>query len=1068
MTRTQLQEAVEACRDADEARLAEILGGLGYLQPRRSATNLVLLAENSDLAGLLDLIIVDALESASPDDTLNTLERLANTAESEDLLAVINAPEMRRRLFIILGASPFLAGLLCRDSHYLRRLLVEKDLLRDKKSSQMIQQLRELIPDGSDFSFLQQELRRYKRREILRIGGRDLCDLADLTQTTAELSDLAGACLDRAIEICSALLKQEYGPPQVVEQEGDEPYEPRFCVLGMGKFGGRELNFSSDIDLVYLYSSERGETLGVENERGEIKNRIEVHPYFVKLAEMVTRAIGQVTEDGFVFRVDCNLRPEGSRGEMAISLRGAEVYYESWGQSWERAAMLKGRPVAGSKELGERVIKTLTPFIYRRYLDYGMVEDIKTMKQKIDRNLSRAREGEVNLKLGWGGIREIEFFVQALQLIYAGKNVHLRERNTLKALELLRREELIGDEECRNLSEAYVFLRTVEHRIQMVQERQTHNLPKKEEEMALLARRCGFAGADEFTRTLARHRENVHVIYRDLFFTSEEKIKEEIRPEVNFLFDPNADPDLVKDLLAEKGFKNVEGAYENLVVLRRGGSAAFLTERARRMLERIAPLLLQEVLDSPEPEMALTNLERFLSALRARYSFYALLAENHEILKLLINLFGTSLFLSRIFIQHPEILDALVSRHYAVISKDKERLREDLKDHFARAHDYEEKLDALRRYRNEEFLRIALHDLSGRLGQAEGTGQLSMLAEVCLEQAVELAREELRPRFGIPMCQDDNGHEREAAFAIVGMGKLGGRELTYHSDLDIIFIYEADGTNRPDSGTDPERFRELTNHQYFSRLAQRIISILTLQTREGVVYKIDTRLRPSGNQGPLVTNLPAYQQYHDSRAALWERQALTKARTVTGPDWFAKRIDEVNQAQVYEKPVPDTLRNEIYRLRGRMESEIAKESADHFNIKTGRGGMVDVEFLAQYLQILHGGKHPELRCANTLDLLDALEEKGILSFADHAELSTGYAFLRRLENKLRLVHDQSISELSGDRTYLEKLARRLGYPERPMRPDQAFLADYRNTTEKIRTIFERFLGPGAGTKSLVP
>jgi glutamate-ammonia-ligase adenylyltransferase len=291
------------------------------------------------------------------------------------------------------------------------------------------------------------------------------------------------------------------------------------------------------------------------------------------------------------------------------------------------------------------------------------------------------------------------------------------------------------------------------------------------------------------------------------------------------------------------------------------------------------------------------------------------------------------------------------------------------------------------------------------------------------------------------------------------MGKLGGMELNYHSDLDIIFIHEGDGETRPAPGADPSRFRGLTNQEYFSKLAQRIISVLTLITREGYVYQIDTRLRPSGNQGPLVTSLPAYERYHDSSAQPWERQALTKARVIVGPDDFARRIAVANHQIVFERPLPPDLKGEIYRLRGRMETEIAREGGEHFNIKTGRGGMVDVEFLAQYLQLRYGAERPALRRTNTLDTLKALREEKLLDEADFSVLDNGYRFLRRLENRLRLVHDQSINELSGDRGYLVKLARRLGYPDRPIRPDEAFLQDYRNVTEKIRTVFDRFLRP---------
>lgn len=1054
MEATDLARSLAAALAADDrAVLAALTGALGFCEPQKSATNLGLLHEIFADCPLLAAVARTALTAASPDQALNNLERLTGTVSHERLAPVLANAEGQRQLLTVLGASPFLTGILCRREALFCDLF-GGEIGRRKDDEAMLAELRERIPADASFADLQQGLRLYKGREILRIGSRDLCLLAGLEEVTAELSALAAATLQRSYEVCDTQLRAEYGAPLL-----DEGGEAEFTVFGMGKFGGRELNFSSDIDLIYFYSSEKGQTAGVADPRGEVKNRIHLHRYFCKLGEMVSKAVGQVTEDGFVFRVDLRLRPEGNSGEMANSLRSAEVYYESWGQSWERAAMLKARPVAGSIALGERLLKNLEPFIYRRYLDYAMVEDIKVMKQKIDRSLTKEREGELNLKLGRGGIREIEFFIQALQLIYTGKHPALREKNSLKTLAILHSERLIKAEELRILHEAYTFLRTAEHRIQVVQERQTHNLPTRQEELEALGRRCGFAGAEDFQQALEGHRRGVEGIYRDLFYTSEEEIREEVRPEVGFLFDPAADTDLVKDILEEKGFKNPDTAYESLLILRDGPPHAHLTARARRLLERIAPLLMQEVLDSPEPDMALLNLERFLGALRARATFYALLAENREIIKVLVSLFGTSQFLSRIFIQHPEILDSLVSRSYAVSFKEPQDMERDLEALLKTSDNYEDKLDILRRFRNEEFLRIAMGDIHGHTPQGQGTTQLSALADACLKQAVAMARDELIPRFGLPYCRDAEGAEHEAVFAIVGMGKLGGMELNYHSDLDIIFIYEGEGETRPAEGTDPNRFRGLTDQEYFSRLAQRIISILTLMTREGTVYQIDTRLRPSGNQGPLVTSLPAYERYHQTSAQLWERQALTKARVVTGPKGFAARIDELNRRLVFAQPVAGGLKEEIYRLRGRMETEIAKEGGGHLNIKTGRGGMVDVEFLVQYLQLLHGGERPALRQSNTLKILQALKDEGLLSETDHADLAQGYKFLRRLENKLRLVHDQSINELSGERPYLVKLARRLDYPDRPKRPDEAFLEDYRRVTEKIRSVFDRVLGP---------
>jgi len=1059
MERSELaQRLLQICRDGGGASLEELAEAAGLPDPRKGACNLEDLYGHLKDAELIALLVEDALASADPDAALNHLERLCGTHEDGVLASLLAEAETRRQLMTVLGASPFLATILCRSRDYLHDLLINGEIARHKDHDGLLAELRERIADSASFEELQAGLRRFKKREILRIGSRDLCGLAEMAEVTSELADLASSSLQRAGEICERLLRSEFGTPQLTDADERPCGEAEYTILGMGKLGGRELNFSSDIDVIFFYSSDRGRTAGVDDGRGGTRNSVSLHQFFVKHAEMVSRALHEPTVDGFVFRVDLNLRPDGSRGALAVSLPSAELYYESWGQSWERAALIKARPVAGSLTLGARLLKNLEPFIFRRYLDFGMLEDIKNMKQKIDQSLVRKREGEVNLKLGRGGIREIEFFIQALQLINAGKKPVLRERNSLRALARLHEAGLVDAGAYTTLCEAYVFLRNTEHRIQVVQERQTQNLPSGEHERRLLARRCGFVTREAFEARLDEVREEVSAIYRELFYAPEEEAAEEaIRPEIVAMLDAAADPDLVKDLLEEKGFRNPDAAYETLQILRHGPAHKPLTERVQRLLARIAPSLLQEVIDSGNPEMALLNLEKYLLSLRARGAFFALLAENREIIRLLVKLFSASQFLTRIFIQHPEILDALVSRGYAQIDKSRETMAEELATLLA-GRDYEECLDLLRRYRNEEFLRIALNDLGGELGQGDGARQLSWLAEVCLAQSVEMARCELLPRFGLPFCTDADGRERPADFAILGMGKLGGCELNYHSDLDIIFIYAGEGRNRAVEGSDPQRFRELPNPEYFAKLAQRIISVLTLVTREGKVYEIDTRLRPSGNQGPLVTSLKAFEAYHRDSAQLWERQALAKARVVCGSPAFAERIDTLIGELVYDRPLPDDTRSEIARLRGRMENEIAREDKSHLNIKTGRGGMVDVEFIVQYLQLLHGGAHPAVRSPNSLQVLEALLEAGLIDREAFETLGNGYKFLRRLENKLRILHDSSMNEISGDPEKLQRLARRLGYPEGPVRPDHAFLEDYHRVTEGIRVLFEGFIG----------
>jgi glutamate-ammonia-ligase adenylyltransferase len=878
--------------------------------------------------------------------------------------------------------------------------------------------------------------------------------MATLEEVTGELSSLAAASLQVAYEQCRRILIKDYGLP-LMETTGN-PREAEMTILGMGKFGGRELNFSSDIDIIYFYETDRGETGGVDDGRGGRKGVVSLHTFFNKLAEMITKAVSQVTADGFVFRVDVGLRPEGKSGDMAVSLRSAEVYYESWGQSWERSAMLKGRPVAGSLELGEQLLTQLQPFIYRKYLDYNLVEDMKLMKQKIDASLARNREGESNLKLGRGGIREIEFFIQALQLVYAGKNARLRERNSLKALGILAEARIISDADCQKLTEAYRFLRTVEHRIQVVQERQTHNLPSTEEEMRALARRSGFLrehGLERFKETLESHRKVVSEIYGALFLSRDEKLQQELRPEILCLLDAKADPDLVKDMLAERHLEDVDKAYDNLRILRNGPERGNITERSRRVLAQLAPLFLQFMLDTPDPDMALANAERFLAVVGKRPSFYALLAENRETLKLLATLFGTSEFLSKILISHPELLESMVARTYASTVKSREMMSGELASLLRQAEDFEEQLDVLRRYRNEEFLRIGLNDIHGMVGQGTIASQLTYLAEVSLEAAHRLAVADLS-RFGSP-CYQDGDQILPAHLAIIGMGKMGGEELNYHSDLDIIFIYDHQGMT---NGA-----KQLTNHEYFAKLAQKLISVLSTQTREGYVYKLDTRLRPSGNAGPLVTSLESFLTYHRNEAQIWERQALSKARIVLGDLSLAENISAVIRQSVYGTSLEENGRSEIHRLRMRMENEIARESIGNYNIKTGRGGMVDVEFISQYLQLCYGHRFPELRVTRTVVVLKEASSVDLLPVADADILVNGYKFLRKLENRLRLLHDHSINDLAGDQRYLDKLARRLGYDARLRHPGEQLMKDYAETTEQIRAVYERILGDGSVT-----
>jgi [glutamine synthetase] adenylyltransferase / [glutamine synthetase]-adenylyl-L-tyrosine phosphorylase len=1046
---SELRTALAVDPDIDgDRRLIALLDSLAFPNPQRAATNLRLLAYIFP-PSQLRTIFVAVLSTAVPDMALNNLERIGTTVSRDELLLVCADKGRLSQLLVICGSSPFLSGILFRDPIYFHHLFISRHVELKRDEEGMLDALRSLVSDATSFSDLFPLLRRFKMQEILRIAARDLAGIASLEEVTLELSALAAAALQIACEVSRRSLIKDHGIPLTDTPAG--PREAELTVLGMGKLGGRELNFSSDIDIIFLYSSSEGETSGISDGSSVVKGRISLHGFFTKMAEMVAKAVSQITADGFVFRVDLGLRPEGKGGDVALSLRSAEIYYESWGQPWERAAMLKARPVAGSIPLGNSFLKLIEPFIYRKYLDYTLIEDIMGMKKKIDASLTREMEGEYNIKLGRGGIREIEFFIQALQIVYAGKNPALRSRNSLEALADLKSARLINDEDYSALCDAYRFLRMVEHRIQVVNERQTHSLPEKSDELLALARRCGFLRSDglqRFQSLLEEHRSNVSQIYGNLFLSREDRLKEDVLPDIYFFFDPSANPDSIKDMLAERRFLRVDAAYDNLLTLRDGPLKVRMTERSRRLLERIAPVLLQEIISCPDPDMALANLDRFLNTAGSRSSIFALLAENRQTLKLLVTLFGISEFFSKILIAHPELLDSMVSRSSSVIFKARHVMAEELTSLLSQSDNFEDELDVLRRYRHEEFLRIGMNDIFGKLGQTEITTQLTWLADTCVTASYEMAKTQLS-RFGQPVGNNLTSSGCEAFFAIIGMGKMGGYELNYHSDLDIIYVYDLQGMTNGE--------RRITNHEYFAKLGQKIISILTTQTREGYVYKIDTRLRPSGNAGPLVTSLSSFINYHRTEAQIWERQALTKARVILGNEVLSDSINDIIRFAVYGTEQSTEIREEIHRMRMRMENEIAREGSGTFNIKTGRGGIVDIEFIVQFLQLQYGRTIPDIRSTNTLAALKATVAGGILPIEDALVLQHGYKFLRRLENRLRIINDCSMNDLGGSQSYLNKLARHMGYDSKLRNPGNDLINDYEKVTTGVRNIYRKVL-----------
>ena len=1021
-------------RAANDPAVLDRLRGIGTRDTARVLSLLTELLRRLalDHAGR-EAVFRSAAAAADPDLFFLNLSRWADSLPADFLKSSLRKEELLPLLGALLGGSEFLPEQVARRPEIFDALFLRNDVLLRPDAGAIEKEAIDAADRCATEEEMKGALRRIKHREMTRIAARDLAGLSPLAVVTEDLSSLAAAALEGAVRYARKALSAKTGEPVAVFPDGTRRL-CRFVVLGMGKLGGLELNFSSDVDLVYLYETDQGEV-------GGGSRPISLHEYFVRLGEAVTRIISEATEDGFVFRVDLRLRPEGTRGELVNSLRSAEIYYESWGQTWERAALIKARPVAGDRSLGDQFLRSLVPFVYRKYLDFTSIEEIKGMKDRINLAAARGRKDERDLKLGSGGIREIEFFVQAHQLIYGGKEPSLRLRGTVEALSALSRLRIISEPEQAGLAEAYGFLRRLEHRIQAHRERQTHVLPQGEDDLRRLARAMDLDDPQALRAALDRHNHAVQGIYARLFGRARGAAPSGIPADVQALFLPGPAPKDVAERLSRMGFRDAEEARRNLDVLRDGPPHVRISQRARQYLNQIAPEILYRAAKSPDSDMALAHMERFLSAVGSRTMFYALLFEKPKVIEALVRLFGSSRYLSGFLLRHPELLDTFLRTDLSVLFKTKSDFRRELAAELEACEGYEQELDALRRFKHLETLRIGIHDMGGVLSLEEGMVQLSALAEALLTHALIIARREVRRRFGVPIAADSG---REAAFFLLGMGKLGAEELSYHSDLDIIFLYAGAGESAADpSAPGGGEFRKITNHEYFAKVAQRLISILTTVTREGLVYRLDTRLRPSGNAGPLVSSLEAFERYHEGAAQLWERQALLKSRLVAGDREFGKKVEEIAKGFIYGRPLPPNAAEEIHRLRMRMEVELGRESEDRLNLKVGRGGVVDVEFAVQYLQLVHGGALPAVRARSTLKALYELQRAGIVTLDQYNVMERGYRFLRSLDVRLRLSHDSSIDQFDPNVLEPQHLGR------------------YRKETGRIRKVYLELLGlPG--------
>jgi glutamate-ammonia-ligase adenylyltransferase len=982
------------------------LRALGFRDARAALANLHSLTPTPRDAELLSPALPRLLsalrDAADPDMALNNLERFAAAADRPTLFQTLaahpGAPELLARVG---GASQFLADALRRRPPNLAWLL-EGGTMRPWLADDLAAALRaDLAPFASDEARLR-ALRRFKYRHLLRIGARDLLGDADLTVTTEELSRLADACLHAVWQMVRERLDARYGPPAA-----------GLAIIGMGKLGGEELNYSSDIDLLFVYGGD-GETAGGPG--GPVPH----DEYFARAVREMVTALDAVTDEGHAFRVDLRLRPEGRMGPVVLSLDGYRRYFAERAQLWERQALIKARPVAGDEAVGRAFMGLARDFVYRPGLDQRIVAEIRTMKRQIDRSL-RARGETGNVKLGRGGIREVEFLVQALQLLYGGDDAWLRERGTLRTIFRLIERGYLTPALGRALSEGYTHLRAVEHRLQILHEFQTHSLPSDPLELGLLGRRLGIKAAPgraarEFRSRHARVTAAVHRAFAEFFAT----------PPRGRAPAPGL-PSLMA--LRATGFADPERARANLRLLQEGRPLTPYPARARATLGRLLPLLIDALWKSPDPDEALNQFERFAAATGPRTAYLDLLVGRPEVLANLVRLCARGEVLAQLLVSQPELVASLATTESLASPRSEGRLRAALAVALAPAATAADVRDRLRRAKQAEELGIVWRYLLGATTLERYSREMTALGEAALAVGWLRAKAEEAERRPVPA----------APAVIVGMGKLGGRELMTGSDLDIFVVY----------GVEDDQA-----HAFYHAAVERLVSLLGDITAAGVVFPVDLRLRPGSKGSGFASSVDALERYHRDYGDLWERQALTRARLVGGSSTaLARRVRAALDAIAFGSPLAPADVKEIVEVRQRMEMELGKETPGRYHVKYGRGGLTDIEFLVQTLQLVHGPTAPGVRRAGTVSALRALARAAALDAAEADRLAEHYHVLRSVSLGLRLFGARPTDALEVAGPMPARLAKALDYRDR-----EAFLTDYRRRTDEVRRAWERRLG----------
>ncbi len=1007
------------------------LTSLGITQPRTAHANLLRLAKAGMPLDLLGTICEQFQQSApqlaDPDMALNNLERFL--LSSRNILSAAALFERDRQslpnLLLMFNSSQHLSDQLCSDaeSYDLLRMTEGQPVAREPLVEELVESLRGLNNEADVLA----SLRRFKRREHLRIAYGDIVQELPVETITRQLSYVADALVEGALEFAKQSVAERF-----TKTNGSPFSPPRFAVLALGKLGGLELNYSSDVDLVFLFQPTNSAHSRRETASQDYANRVAQH---------LIQLLSDNTDLGFAYRVDMRLRPEGKQGPICSEVDKALSYYDLRGRTWERQAYVKARPIAGDLDLGNDFLNQLEPWIYRRYLTLADIAGIKLLKRNLEANASESVELGTNVKLGRGGIRDIEFVIQFLQLVSGGVEPGVRTGNTLDAISCLEQFGGLTHQERMLLEENYRFLRKLEHRLQIMYDLQTHTLPISQQGLIKVSRRMGYVDSPESSaiaafqsdyeqRTEVNHKILTHLLH-DAFGEDAET-----EPEVDLVNNPNPDDETIANVLGQYPFQDIPAAYSNLMSLAAERIPFLSTRRCRLFLAAIAPRLLSAIAQTPDPDATLVTLSRVSDSIGGKAALWELFSSNHPTLNLYVTLCAACPYLSGILTSNPgmidELLDSLLIDHLPSI----DTLEQSLSELIRGAEDVG---PILHSFKHAQHLRVGVRDILGKDDIEATHAELSDIAEVCLKQIIATETSRLLDKLGEPHVGEPPketaeatdelrfhpGHDqvgRPCEFVVLAMGKLGGREPNYHSDLDLIFLYEADGMTVVNGRGHASA---TTNQHFYSELGQRIIKQAGSFGPYGRLYEVDTRLRPTGKSGSLAVSLDEFVRYFTrGNGQLWERQSLCKARVITGSAAVKQRTKAAVQAAMFCQPWQPKFAAEIREMRLKLQ-----ETASPRNLKRAAGGTMDTEFIVQMLQLMHGQRVPSILKTGTLDGLAALRQEEILTSADADFLGEAYRFQRSIEARIRLMDAAGRHEFPDDQLERSKLAFLLGYSD---------------------------------------